>query len=153
MNILVICLGNICRSPMAEGLLLKHLHENHKFSDWKVDSCGTSNYHQGELADPRMLSTAKKHGIKLTHRSRQLKVEDFDEFDYLWVMDEQNYSDVVSICPSKKDKVDLISNFSKSYKGQMIPDPYFGDQNGFDEVYKLLDHICAEIVQGLNLKY
>ena len=148
MNILVICLGNICRSPMAEGLLLKHLHENLKFSDWKVDSCGTSNYHQGELAD----HLVDRQGL-LHRRSRQLKVADFDEFDYLWVMDEQNYSDVVSICPSKKDKVDLISNFSKSYKGQMIPDPYFGDQNGFDEVYKLLDHICAEIVQGLNLKY
>lgn len=153
MNILVICLGNICRSPMAEGLLLKHFSEGLKISNWKVDSCGTSNYHKGELADPRMILTAKKHGIDLPHRSRQLKIEDFDEFDYLMVMDEKNYEDVVSICPSKKEKVDLISNLSENYRGQMIPDPYFGDQKGFDEVYKLLDHICAEIVQGFNLKY
>lgn len=138
---------------MAEGLLVKHLNENYPSSDWIVDSCGTSNYHKGELADHRMRSTANNYGIELTHRSRQLKIEDFDEFDYLMVMDEQNHKDVVAVCPSKKDKVNLISNFSINYQGQMIPDPYFGDLKGFDEVYKLLDHICAEIVQGFNLKY
>jgi protein-tyrosine phosphatase len=138
---------------MAEGLLIKHLSEKFKSSEYLVDSCGTSNYHKGELADPRMRSTANKYGIELTHRSRQLKIEDFDEFDHLMVMDEQNYKDVVAVCPDKKNKVNLISNFSVNYKGQMIPDPYFGDLKGFDEVYKLLDHICAEIVQGFNLKY
>lgn len=103
---------------MAEGLLVKHLNENYPSSDWIVDSCGTSNYHKGELADHRMRSTANNYGIELTHRSRQLKIEDFDEFDYLMVMDEQNYKDVVAVCPSKKDKVNLISNFSINYQGQ-----------------------------------
>jgi protein-tyrosine phosphatase len=153
MKILVICLGNICRSPMAEGLLVKHLNEKSKYAVWSVDSCGTSNYHKGELADHRMRLTANKYGIELTHRSRQLKIEDFDLFDHLMVMDEQNYKDVIAVCPEKKDKVNLLSNYSSNYKGQMIPDPYFGDLKGFDEVYKLLDHICAEIVQGFNLKY
>jgi protein-tyrosine phosphatase len=138
---------------MAEGLLFKHLNEKFSSSEFLVDSCGTSNYHEGELADHRMRLTANKYGIELTHKSRQLKIEDFEGFDFLMVMDEQNYKDVVSVCPEKKDKVNLISNYSSNYRGQMIPDPYFGDLEGFDEVYKLLDHICAEIAQGFNLKY
>lgn len=133
---------------MAEGLLFKYLGTKDQ-----IDSCGTSNYHQGELADLRMRNTAKTYGIDLTHQSRQITMDDFEIFDLLLVMDSQNLKDVLALTEKHKNKVKLISDLSTNYKGQMIPDPYFGDQKGFDDVYKLLDHICKEIAQNIDVQY
>lgn len=146
MKVLFVCLGNICRSPLAEGLFLHHVNNFGLNGLVEADSCGTGNWHEGELADPRMRKTAEKNGILLTHRARQIQLEDFDCFDLILVMDHQNHSDVVKLNPEYAYKVKLVSEFHESYAGQIIPDPYFGGQEGFDQVFTLLDHITKELV-------
>ena len=150
MKFLCVCLGNICRSPLAEALLKKHFELMPNLQNWEVDSCGTSNYHEGELADIRTRKNASSYGIEMTHKSRQITLKDCESFDYILVMDHQNYHNVLNLSPENQNKIQLISDLSINFKGQIIPDPYFGDEKGFDEVYKLLDHICAEIAQNIK---
>ncbi len=147
----MVCLGNICRSPMAEGVLRKKLSE--KGIEAEVDSAGTSNYHVGEKPDERAIACAARHGVDLKSlRARQFRPEDFDRFDRIFVMDLANYSDVISLArtPADREKVDLLLHVSFPDTNMEVPDPYFGGDSGFEKVYLLLDNACGLLAEGIQ---
>lgn len=153
MKILMVCLGNICRSPLADGLLRRKVSENQL--DVEVDSAGTSNHHQGESPDSRMLATAKKYGTDLSFlRARQFVKSDFQDFDLIYVMDKSNLQNVLELASSEEDrqKVNLILNEIHPNSNAEVPDPYFGGQAGFDHVYALLDEATDKIVNNIKNK-
>jgi protein-tyrosine phosphatase len=138
MNILMVCLGNICRSPLAEGILRTKLT-----TDFFVDSAGTGGWHAGQSPDERSIATARNYGIDISNqKARKFSVSDFDTFDHIFVMDQSNFKDVLNLAPDDvaKSKVALILGPSKE-----VPDPYYGGQDGFEKVYHLLDQACEEI--------
>ncbi len=148
-RILMVCLGNICRSPLAHGILESKLPAD-KF---EVDSAGTGNYHIGKLPDHRSIATAKAHGLDITNqRCRQFERSDFDAFDIIYVMDQSNYDNVVTLARDTDDasKVKLILQESSATKPQEVPDPYWGDAQDFEDVYELLDTVCENIAAELN---
>lgn len=141
----MICLGNICRSPLAEGILKHKVAENNL--DWFVDSAGTGNWHVGELPDRRSIAVARKQGIDLSkQRARQFDKTDLTDFDHILVMDQNNYRDVLKYAktPEERAKIHLILNFSRPDSDLEVPDPYY--DNRFEVVYDLLDEACAAIV-------
>lgn len=147
MKVLMVCLGNICRSPLAEGIL-KH-KVTQQGLDWEIDSAGTGAYHVGELPDVRSIAVAKKYGIDLTsQRARQFEVADFDNFDRIYVMDASNYRNVVHLARNEADrtKVELIRNVVRPDWNEQVPDPYWND-NGFEEVFQMLDEACDYIIK------
>ena len=147
MKILMVCLGNICRSPLAEGIMKQVAEE--AGLDWEVDSAGTGAYHVGELPDSRSQKVAQFHGLDITdQRARQFKVADFDLFDHVLVMDSSNYQNVVRLARNEADKqkVELIMNFSEAGMNTAVPDPYWGD-DGFENVYQMLDRACKAFVE------
>jgi protein-tyrosine phosphatase len=140
----MVCLGNICRSPLAEGILKS------KTKNLEVDSAGTAGYHIGKKPDIRSIDIAKKHDIDLTsQRARQFSIKDFDDFDKIYVMDNDNYSKIISLARSQEDmdKVDLILNeiYPEEYKS--VPDPYYGGDEGFQNIYNLLETSCEVIAK------
>jgi len=148
-SILMVCLGNICRSPLAEGIMAAKVD----LSKISVDSAGTADYHIGALPDPRSIETAKKYGIDITHqRGRQFVQEDFDRFDEIYVMDQSNFLNVLNLARDEKDKqkVNFILNQISPGENAEVPDPYYGGESGFDHVYKLLDEATTEIAERLE---
>lgn len=146
-KILMVCLGNICRSPLAEGIL-KHKLPNNRFI---VESAGTSNYHIGELPDSRSIDVAKKHGIDITkQRGRQFKVTDFDDYDLIYVMDTSNFDNVMLLARNKNDesKIKLILNVLDNDLIN-VPDPYYGGDYGFENVFNLLNDASDRIANRL----
>ncbi|MDR9373682.1 MAG: low molecular weight protein-tyrosine-phosphatase [Schleiferiaceae bacterium] len=142
----MVCLGNICRSPLAEGLLRSKV-DPQKVS---VDSAGTAGYHVEEAPDVRMIKTARRHGIDLAMlRGRQFGPEDFDRFDQIYVMDQDNYEEVMAQARHQEDreKVKLLLEELPGGGGMAVPDPYFGGDEGFENVYKLLDEATTEIAK------
>ena len=149
MKILMVCLGNICRSPLAEGILA---HKTNHLNV-KVDSAGTADYHIGELPDTRSIEIAKKYNIDLTpQRARQFSRADFDEFDVIYAMDTNNYAHLISFAETKeeRDKVRMILNEINPLTCESVPDPYYGGENGFQNVYDMLDKACGKIVQNIE---
>ncbi len=147
-KILMVCLGNICRSPLAEGILKSKLPDN-KFI---VDSAGTANYHVGSQPDRRSIAVGKKYGIDISNlKGRQFSVKDFDAFDYIYVMDESNYGNVISLARNENDenKVKFILNEVYPNQNYDVPDPYYGGEQGFENVYKMLDEACTIIADSL----
>ncbi|RCU57813.1 low molecular weight phosphotyrosine protein phosphatase [Oceanihabitans sediminis] len=145
----MVCLGNICRSPLAEGILQAKLPKD-KF---QVDSAGTGNYHVGELPDSRSIKVAKKYGIDITNqRGRQFKVSDFDAFDFIYVMDNSNFKNVVKLARNETDiaKVKLILNQVYPNQNYDVPDPYTDTQQGFENVFKMLDEATDVIKENLT---
>ena len=143
----MVCLGNICRSPLAEGILKKKVTENDL--DWSVDSAGTGSWHIGELPDRRSISIARNYGIDITdQRARQFKPADLDRYDLVLAMDSSNYQDISrhAIAIEQENKVELIMNYLNPGRNENVPDPYW-DDNGFDKVYKMLDKACDKIVE------
>ncbi len=150
-KILVVCLGNICRSPLAEGILL-HLVAKRNLNH-HVDSAGTSNYHIGEAPDKRSIANASKHKIDLSPlRARQFKQSDFDVFDKILVMDKSNLSNVLLLARNENDKqkVDLLLNSSFPGKHLEVPDPYFGDEQGFEDVFHLVYKACEDLLDKVQ---
>ncbi len=142
----MVCLGNICRSPLAEGIL-KHKFRK-KNIDGYVDSAGTAAYHAGEHPDPRSMEIADRHGIDISdQRARKFLPEDFDRFDRIFAMDRSNYENILSQArkPSDSQKVDLILNMAYPGENMQVPDPYYGGDQGFQNVYKMLDLACDKI--------
>jgi protein-tyrosine phosphatase len=149
--ILMVCLGNICRSPLAEGILRSKAEK--LGLSVSIDSAGTSNYHIGQYPDKRAIANAKKHGIDISKlKARQFKPDDFDKFDLIFVMDESNYNKVVSHARHEDDikKVELILNRIVPPNNSSVPDPYFGDEDGFEHVFQLLDKACEQIANSLK---
>ena len=148
MRILMVCLGNICRSPLAEGIL-KHKTKNKNIF---VDSAGTSSYHIGKLPDSRSIEIAHKYGIDISNqRARQFSNKDFDRFEKIYAMDTHNFASIISIARNQSDrnKVDLILNEINPKSFDNIPDPYYGDGDGFQKVYDMLDEVCDIIANKL----
>ena len=151
-KILMVCLGNICRSPLAEGLLASKLPKD-KFI---VDSAGTGNYHIGKQPDQRSILTAQKNGLDITNqKGRQFSSNDFDYFDYIFVMDSSNYDDVILLAKSEAhiNKVEMILNHLFPGENVDVPDPYYGLQNGFDMVFEMLDEACDILAKKLIEKH
>lgn len=148
-RILMVCLGNICRSPLAEGILrAKSTHLN-----LHVDSAGTISYHSGKLPDSRSIEIAKKNGIDITNqRSRKFEYADFENFDKIYVMDSSNYNDVMRLAKTQKDKdkVNMILNLVFPGENVDVPDPYYGGEKGFENVFNMLDEACTKIVEELS---
>ncbi len=148
MKILMVCLGNICRSPLAQGILEAQVKRNRL--DWKIDSAGTSGWHAGEKPDSRAIAMAKQNGINISNqRSRILTAEDFYQFDFILAMDQKNYSNILSVCPSHElaSKVHLILEFAGNSSVGEVPDPYY--DGGFQHVFNLLDEACAGFISGM----
>lgn len=151
-KILMVCLGNICRSPLAEGLLASKLPKDKFF----VDSAGTGAYHIGKQPDQRSVSTAQKNGLDISYqKARQFTSRDFEDFDYIFVMDNTNYDDVIGLAKNDahKSKVQLILNELFPGDNVDVPDPYYGLQNGFDMVYEMLDETCVLLSKKLIEKH
>ena len=145
----MVCLGNICRSPLAEGILKSKLPENIFF----VDSAGTANYHIGRQPDHRSIETAKKYGVDITNqRGRQFVVSDFDDFDYIYAMDSTNFNDIISLSRNINDasKIKLILDELTDVDTADVPDPYYGGSQGFENVYRILDSACNIIANKLK---
>jgi len=147
MKILMVCLGNICRSPLAEGIL------SSKISNMKVtvDSAGTAGYHIGSKPDPRAIDIAKKNNIDIsTLRARKFERSDFINFDKIYVMDKNNFNDVIGLAENKNEasKVILITDILDSYS--FVPDPYYGGLADFEKVFNLLDKICHKIANKIE---
>ena len=140
----MVCLGNICRSPLAEGILTNKTIDKNVF----VDSAGTASYHIGNPPDTRSIDIGKKYNIDISNqRARQFTTSDFDKFDKIYAMDTNNYSSIISLarCQEDRDKVDVILNEINPNKFDNVPDPYYGGKNGFQDVYNMLDEACEKI--------
>lgn len=151
-KILMVCLGNICRSPLAEGILASKLPKD-KFT---IDSAGTGSWHVGHQPDARSIAVAKKYQLDISkQKGRQFKATDFDVFDYIYVMDNSNYRDVIQLAKneSHKAKVKIILNELYPDENVDVPDPYFGIPNGFETVYQMLDEACENIATKLKAKH
>jgi len=152
-KILFVCLGNICRSPAAEGVFKQKIKERDLEKLFAVDSAGTGSWHVGNLADPRMRETALSRGIELTSRSRKIEECDLYEFDHILVMDNDNLDAVKSLIKDHRNpvnsKIKLILSYSKNSQLEEVPDPYYGGQNGFDKVLDLLDDAMDGLIDSL----
>ncbi len=149
MKILMVCLGNICRSPVAEGIMRSKAEEYGL--NIEIDSAGTSGWHNGELPDSRSMANAKENGIDISDQgSRKVVLSDFIEFDLLYAMDESNYNNLIHMCPENfQYKVKMILNEVHPAKNISVPDPYYGN-DGFQIVFDLLNEACEKI--AINLK-
>jgi protein-tyrosine phosphatase len=150
-SILMVCLGNICRSPVAEGIM-RYKAEKYGL-DLHIDSAGTSNYHIGQNPDERSAANAKQHGIDISKlKARQFQPQDFDRFDHIYVMDHSNYRDVIMMArhDSDRGKVNMILNVLYPESNMSVPDPYYGGEQGFENVFMLLDNACEVIASGLK---
>ena len=149
MKILMVCLGNICRSPLAEGILsLKGKHLN-----LEVDSAGTAAYHIGKQPDIRSIEIANKYTIDLNQqRARQFSRADFDKFDIIYAMDTNNYAHLISLASTEteRNKIRMILNEINPKAYQSVPDPYYGGENGFQDIYNMLDKACDKIIQDIE---
>lgn len=146
MNILMVCLGNICRSPLAEGIMKEKAKKYNL--DINVDSAGTAAYHAGEQPDPRSMEVALKNGIDISgQRARKFKGNDFDRFDMIFAMDDSNYSDLIAQAQTSEDKerVEMILNKVFPGEDKSVPDPYYGGKDGFDKVFAMLNQACEKI--------
>jgi protein-tyrosine phosphatase len=154
-KVLMVCLGNICRSPLAEGVLKDLVQKRGLENNFFIDSAGTIDFHAGDLPDPRARQTAENHGFTLQHRGRQFGREDFSKFDFILVMDESNYRDVMSLAKSdeQKAKVHYLSEFEVSKKyGKIVPDPYYGDLTNFEQVYEQLSSALTQFISQISQK-
>lgn len=148
-KILMVCLGNICRSPLAEGLLRAKLDPTH----FEVDSTGTGPWHVGNAPDPRSVAVARKNGLDISMlRGRQFSHQDFIDFDHIYVMDSSNLSNVLDLAQNDQEAQKVCMILDTIFPGEKVdvPDPYYGGDDGFDRVYDMLDQACDVIASRLS---
>ena len=151
-KLLFVCLGNICRSPTAEGIM-NHLIQQKGLGDQvECDSAATSDYHIGAAPDARMTQAARNNGITLTGRARQVTLADFKEFDYILAMDQANYRSLVTLdsAGSYRDKIRLMCSFCTQFSDKDVPDPYYGGSDGFQYVVELLMDACSGLLEEIQ---
>lgn len=152
-RILFICLGNICRSPAAEGIMKALVERNGLTQKFLIDSAGTGGWHVGQLPDPRMRKLGTRHGYTFNSRARQFSHEDFSHFDLIVVMDGENYSSVISRAHTEQEraKVVCMADYLTYHPHQAtIPDPYYGGEPDFEQVIELLEEACQELLARLT---
>ncbi|MEL6483809.1 MAG: low molecular weight protein-tyrosine-phosphatase [Bacteroidota bacterium] len=146
-KVLMVCLGNICRSPLAEGILASKVD-----STVSVDSAGTAGYHIGNPPDPRSIAVARKYGIDISQqRCRKFSASDFGDFDFIYAMDQSNYDDIIALARNESDrnKVQLLMKMANNGLSE-VPDPYYGGEDGFERVFDMIELACTHIAQNLN---
>ncbi|KAK4396753.1 putative low molecular weight protein-tyrosine-phosphatase [Sesamum angolense] len=158
-SVLFVCLGNICRSPAAEGVFRHLVKQNNLDSKFYIDSAGTINYHEGNQADPRMRAASKKRGIEITSISRPIRPSDFRDFDLILAMDRQNREDILgaferwrhreTLPADAANKVRLMCSYCKKHSETEVPDPYYGGQQGFEKVLDLLEDGCQSLLESI----
>ncbi len=153
-KVLFVCLGNICRSPAAEGVMKKLAAEAGQADLWEIDSAGTGDWHVGELPDSRMRAAGAKRGYNFTHRCRQVRPDDFDRFDLIIGMDDNNLRNLRLLAPSREhwSKIVPIASHLKPEEGKLVPDPYYGTDRDFDHVISLLEAACGRMIKSLSHK-
>ncbi|MEN9228185.1 MAG: low molecular weight protein-tyrosine-phosphatase [Gloeomargarita sp. GMQP_bins_69] len=151
-KLLFVCMGNICRSPAAEGVMNHLLRQRGLQDRYVCDSAGTIGYHAGSPPDERMQAAARKRGIVLTGRARQFEPADFERFDLILTMDRENYWDVLALDPQRRyrDKVRMMCEFCRVYQAREVPDPYYGGPEGFERVLDLLMDACEGLLVALE---
>jgi protein-tyrosine phosphatase len=150
-KVLFVCLGNICRSPLAEGIML-HLKQKNNLA-FHVDSAGTAGYHIGEAPDGRTIANARKNGVDLSSlRARQFDPSDFDDFDHIFAMDKNNYKNILKLARNEEhtNKVKLFLEYAHDKKGLEVPDPYYGTESDFEHVFRLTYAACNLLCQKLS---
>lgn len=151
----MVCLGNICRSPMAEGVMKKLLLER-DLRGWAVDSAGIGNWHMGDRPDPRAIKTAKNHGIDISdQQARQISASDFEEFDYILAMDLENLREARKLTSRKyHHKIKLLLDYKYPDQGRSVPDPYFSAEGsgGFEKSYQLIYEGCVAFIRNIKLE-
>ncbi|MCU0383703.1 MAG: low molecular weight phosphotyrosine protein phosphatase [Cyclobacteriaceae bacterium] len=151
-KVLFVCLGNICRSPLAEAVF-KHKVKQHKLeNDFYIDSCGTANYHVGDTPDARTIANAKKNGIEINHIGRQFSVADFEIFDHIFVMDNQNLRNVLRLTSNTEfhSKVKLFRTVDFTDNETEVPDPYYGTEKDFQNVFEIVDKTASALLLHLT---
>ena len=154
-KVLFVCMGNICRSPTAEGVF-RHIVNQEGHSDWiKTDSAGTHAYHIGEQPDRRSQQVARTRGIDLSDlRGRQAITQDFHEFDYILAMDNDNYHNLQRLCPAGfEDKLHMFLDFCQDFSETQVPDPYYGGDQGFEHVFDLVESASQGLLKEILTKY
>ncbi len=154
-KVLFVCMGNICRSPLAHGLFEHRVQQAGLSKRITIDSAGTHAYHVGNLPDPRSQQTAENHGIDLSsQRARQVKASDFEQFDYVVAMDRDNYSTLSSQCPDEhRHKLKLFMEFAPQLSETEVPDPYYGGESGFEMVYQLIDAAANGLMADIEMHH
>jgi protein-tyrosine phosphatase len=152
-RILFVCLGNICRSPLAEGLMAHKLRQLELTEAVGVDSAGTGDWHTGEEADPRSQEVARRHGFWLTSRARQVQISDFYQFELILAMDHQNFQVLRNLRPEDaRAELRLMRDYDPQPDDGVVPDPYFGGGDGFEKVYRILDRSLDRLLETLPQK-
>lgn len=154
-NVLFVCMGNICRSPLAHGLFEDMVKREGVSDRIRVDSAGTHAYHVGEQPDPRSQQTALRHGIDLsTQRARRVATPDFEKFDYILAMDRENYRNLLNSAPADhQHKVRLFMEFAPQRAEEEVPDPYYGGPDGFDRVYEMVEAAASGLMAEIRAKH
>lgn len=150
-SVLFVCMGNICRSPAAEGVFRKLVEDAGRSGEFEIDSAGTISYHSGDPADRRMRTAAARRGYSLDSIARRISIEDFEQFDLIVTMDEENFLAVQSMDPGGRARVVRMCEFASSGNIQEVPDPYYGGEAGFERVLDILEDSCANLLaRGLD---
>lgn len=151
-KLLFVCLGNICRSPAAENIMRYQVEQAGLSNDIICDSAGIIDYHLGKSPDPRMVEAAAARRIKLEGQARQFHVQDFEKHDLILTMDRENYLSLISLDPKRKyrDKIRMMCDYSRHYSEKEVPDPYEGEQEGFNHVINLLLDACEGLLDSIQ---
>lgn len=151
-SILLVCTANICRSPMAEGVLRKMLADAGLASNFQVDSVGTHDYHVGKPPFPDAVASAKRRGYDITHLvSRRIRQGDFDQFDFILAMDKSNIATLTTFAPTRcKQKIELLLEYGDKFHGMEVPDPYGGDIKQFERALDMIEDGCKGLVELLK---